>query len=62
MFPEQQSGAGVVSLSPCVFVKRGNGASPGPSAGPCEAPAMLAREALALHLFLLFVLLKKKAH
>lgn len=43
-----------------VFVKCGNSAFPGPSAGPGEAAAMLAREALALHLFLLFVLLKEK--
>lgn len=53
---------GAVLLSARVFAKLGNGAFPGPSAGPGEAPTMLVRETLALHLLLLFVLLKKKAH
>ena len=46
--------------SPRVFISVGTMLPQGPSSGLHKATAMLARE--TLHLFLLFVLLKKKAH
>jgi hypothetical protein len=46
--------------SPRVFITVGTMLPQGPSSGLHKATAVLARE--TLHLFLLFVLLKKKAH
>lgn len=60
--PEQHSvGGGVLPCcSPRVFITVGTMLPQGPSSGLHKATAVLAWE--TLHLFLLFVLLKKKAH